>query len=69
MSDDQGLLWSVQHVVDGGEQLVMFTCTSDSRRSGRIKSITAEGDVVLPDLPDEVLRDWLRHAPPIGRLS
>ena len=69
MSDDQGLLWSAIYAVEGGEHLVMFTCISDARRSGRITSISAHPDIVFPDVPDERLRDWLRDAPPIGRLS
>ncbi|MBI2796604.1 MAG: hypothetical protein HYX65_07880 [Gemmatimonadetes bacterium] len=69
MSDDLGLLWSAIHVVEGGEELVIFTCISDARRSGRITSIPTGPDIVFRDVPDEVLRDWLRHAPPVGRLS
>lgn len=69
VSDDQGLLWSAIYAVEGGEHLVMFTCISDARRSGRITSISAHPDIVFPDVPDERLRDWLRDAPPIGRLS
>ena len=69
VSDDQGLWWSASHIVEGSEHLVMFTCMSDARRSGRITSIAVAGDVVFADLPDELLRDWLRQAPPIGRLS
>ena len=69
VSDDLGLLWSASHLVEGGEHLVMFTCISDARRSGRITCVTAEASVVFADVPDETLRDWLRHAPPLGRLS
>ena len=69
VSDDQGLLWSAMAVVESGEHLVMFTCISDARRSGRITSVTADASVAFADVPDEAMREWLRNAPPIGRLS
>ena len=69
VSDDRGLLWSAMFVVEGGEHLLLFTCISDARRSGRITSIAAGANVVFADLADETLVEWLRNAPPIGRLS
>ena len=69
VNDDQGQLWSAIHVDEGDESLVMFTCISDARRSGRIASMAAGVDIVFGDVPDEQLLDWLRHAPPVGRLS
>jgi hypothetical protein len=69
VSDDAGLVWSATLVDDQGASLVMFTCITDARRSGRISCLAAEPGVSFAELPDETLRDWLRHAPPIGRLT
>ena len=69
ISDDHGLLWSAFHAMEGGEHLVVFSCISDARRSGRIKSIAAESTINLADVDDDTLKAWLRDAPPIGRLS
>jgi hypothetical protein len=68
VSDDVGLLWSATLVEDQGLALVIFSCITDARRSGRISCLAADPGVPFADLPDETLRDWLRHAPPIGRL-
>ena len=69
ITDDHGLLWSAFHAVEGGEHLVVFSCISDARRSGRIKSIAAEATINLSEVDDETLKAWLRDAPPIGRLN
>ncbi|MBI3792754.1 MAG: hypothetical protein HY275_17995 [Gemmatimonadetes bacterium] len=68
VTDDAGLLWSATLVQDQGEAFVMFTCITDARRSGRISCLAADPGIAFADLPDETLRDWLRQAPPIGRL-
>ena len=69
VSDDAGFVWSATLVEDQGEALVIFSCITDARRSGRIAGLAADPGVPFADLPDETLRDWLRHAPPIVRLQ
>ncbi len=68
VSDVAGCLWSATLVEDQGEALVIFSCITDARHSGRISCLAADPGDPFADLPDETLRDWLRHAPPIGRL-
>ncbi len=68
ISDDDGLLWSATLVEDQGDVLVIFHCITDARRSGRISCLAVDLGMPFADLPDETVRDWLRHAPPIGRL-
>lgn len=63
-----GLLWSATLVEDRGDAIVMFTCITGARRSVRISGLAADPGVPFADLPDETLCDWLRHAPPVGRL-
>ena len=69
VTDDAGFLWSATLVDAEGEHLVMFACITDARRSGRIWCLVGDPGVPFADLGDESLRDWLRHAPPIGRLT
>ena len=69
VADDAGRLWSATLVENPGEQLVVFACVGDARRSGRVLGLAVDPGCPFADLPDETLRDWLRLAPPIGRLN
>lgn len=67
-SDDQGSLWSASFSKGSpGEGAVVFACISDSRNA--VRAIAAEPDLTFADVPDETLREWLRIAPRIGRLT
>jgi hypothetical protein len=67
-SDDLGGLWSASFTKGAGdERAVVFACISDSRQS--VRAIAAEPDLIFADIPDETLREWLKNAPRIGRLT
>ena len=63
-----GLLWSATLVEDRGDAIVIFTCITGARRSVRTTGLGADAGGPFADRPDETLCDWLRHAPPVGRL-
>ena len=67
-SDDDGRLWGASFTREGtGAGAVVFACISDSRQP--VRAIALEGAQPLSDATDEQLRDWLRGAPRIGRLT
>ena len=67
-SDDDGLLWSASFAREGtGAGAVVFSCISDSRQP--VRAIALEGAQPLAEATDDLLRDWLRDAPRIGRLT
>lgn len=68
-SDDRGTIWSASYSsgVAIGEEAVVFTCVSDARQS--VRAIAAEPDLIFADVPDDTLREWLKNAPKIGRLT
>ena len=68
-SDDSGTLWSASFSkgVAIGEEAVVFACVSDARQS--VRAIAAEPDLIFADVPDDTLREWLKNAPKIGRLT
>ncbi len=65
-SDDGGRLWSATFSGSGGGA-VEFSCISDARRS--VRAIAYDPTVTMAEITDEVLRAWLRDAPPLGRLT
>lgn len=65
-ADDEGRLWSAAPV-SGSDGAVVFTCISDSRQS--VRAIALEANQHLADVADETLREWLREAPRMGRLT
>ena len=67
-SDDDGRLWSASFAREGtGAGAVVFSCISDSRQP--VRAIALETAQPLIDATDDLLRDWLRDAPRIGRLT
>ncbi|HET7458476.1 MAG TPA: hypothetical protein VFJ74_12575 [Gemmatimonadaceae bacterium] len=70
-TDDAGRLWSAAPYRSGpegpGGAAVVFACISDARQ--RTRAIAIDPALRLADAGDEVLRSWLREAPPMGRLS
>jgi len=66
-TDDEGRLWSaaLEERDDPGGALV-FRCISDGRQSVRALAVDP---LALPEADDEILRAWLRAAPPVGTLS
>lgn len=62
-SDGAGRLWSAARAAG----VVVFTCISDARQSGRALAI--EDTVREDETGDETLRAWLGAAPKIGSLS
>ncbi len=46
---------------------VVFSCVSDARLAQRATGVPA--GVQLVNVPDGTLRNWLAHAPLLGRLS
>ena len=65
-ADDAGRLWNASHT-RGQDGAVVFACISDSRQSPR--AIAVEAAFRLTDVEDDVLREWLREAPRMGRLT
>ena len=67
-SDPEGRLWSASFTKGAArEGAIVFACISDSRHS--VRAIAAEPDLIFADVPDDALRDWLKDAPRIGRLT
>jgi hypothetical protein len=68
-SDEGGSLWSAAFAKGATprDRAIVFNCITDSRQS--VRAIAAEPDLIFADVPDEILRDWLKHAPRIGRLT
>lgn len=66
-ADDAGLLWSASHAHGSRHGAVVFSCISDSRQS--VRAIAVEEGFALRDVDDPTLRQWLREAPKIGRLT
>lgn len=68
-SDDMGSLWSASFSkgASAGDGAVVFACISDPRNS--VRAIAAEPDLIFADIPDDMLREWLKNAPRIGRLT
>ena len=69
-ADDGGLLWSASHkqqskTADDG--VVVFACISDSRQS--VRAMAVDASFRIADVSDDTLREWLRAAPRIGRLT
>jgi hypothetical protein len=62
-SDDAGRLWSAVRT----PSVVVFTCISDARKSGRALAI--EDTQREDETGDDTLRAWLEAAPKIGSLS
>ena len=65
-ADDEGRLWSAAPV-QGSAGAIVFTCISDSRQS--VRAMALEAGQQLADVGDETLREWLREAPRMGRLT
>ena len=66
-TDDEGRLWSAaleERDEPGGA--VVFRCISDGRQPERALAVDP---IALAEAGDEVLRAWLRAAPPVGNLS
>lgn len=66
-ADDAGVLWSASHAQGAPDGAVVFACISDSRKS--MRAIEVDTGFVLADAGDDQLRNWLREAPKIGRLT
>ena len=67
-SDDDGRLWSASFAREStGANTVIFSYISDSRQP--VRAIALETAQPLIDATDDLLRDWLRDAPRIGRLT
>ena len=64
-ADDIRRLWSA--AITG--EVIVFTCVSDGRQSGRAIAVTADDISISDDLGDDTLRAWLSSAPHIGRLT
>jgi hypothetical protein len=64
-ADDAGRLWGATPV-RGPDEAVVFSCISDPRQT--VRAIAVDHTYELADVNDEVLRDWLRAAPRMGRL-
>jgi hypothetical protein len=67
-ADATGRLWSAASLSDGGGLMVVFTCISDGRQSGRALVIESPAEEV-GDVEEKILRAWLEAAPRIGRLT
>ena len=69
-SDDGGLLWSASHrnqPKHADDDVVVFACISDSRQS--VRAMAVDASFRIADVSDDTLREWLRAAPRIGRLT
>src|SRR5215208_2676341 len=66
-TDDEGRLWgaALEERDDPGGALV-FRCISDGRQSVRALAVDP---LALLEAGDDILRAWLRAAPPVGTLS
>lgn len=65
-SDDNGRLWSAA-TSSGSVGAIVFACISDPRET--VRAIAMEETARLADVADETLREWLREAPRMGRLT
>lgn len=67
-ADDDGLLWSATRAAAAGpEGAVVFSCITDSRQP--VRAVAVEATIRVAEVPDDMLRSWLRLAPRIGRLT
>jgi hypothetical protein len=72
-TDESGRLWSAAPHRPGPEgprsdgAAIVFACISDARQ--RTRAIAIDPALRLADAGDDMLRAWLREAPPMGRLT
>lgn len=69
-ADDGGLLWSAshrKHSKHADDGVVVFACITDSRQS--VRAMAVDATFRIADVSDDALREWLRAAPRIGRLT
>jgi len=66
-TDDEGRLWSAAlEERDEPRGALVFRCMSDGRQPERALAVDP---VALLEAGDDILRAWLRAAPPVGTLS
>jgi hypothetical protein len=67
-SDDAGRIWTAAYTISWEREGAMqFSCISDAREA--MRAIAVAGANIITDVSDETLRQWLRIAPRLGRLT